>query len=372
MKKNKFLFSIISLISLSFIFISCDKEEEEQSEADKFDRTEMLRHYADNVIKPAYNDFYDAILEMETAINAFNSNPTISTLQSARSAWEEAYNEFMFCNSFNFGPAGESGIRKSLVEEIGTWPINAELVYQNISNQNYSFNDFNRDNRGFHALDLLLFYGDSDAIIVDLYVNNSNYGQYLSALVTKIKGQVQAVVNEWNGSYYSEFIGNNGTDVGSSSSLMYNEFVKSFEAIKNFKLGIPLGLRVGQTAPDPWAAEAFFSKKSIRFLTTHLQTIEALWHGRNKDGVDGIGWKEYIESSEGGPALIASTQAQFDVVRAKLNDIPQDIPMEDQISTNFAALETLHTELQRHTRFMKSDMSSILGITITFSSGDGD
>jgi predicted lipoprotein len=371
MKKNKFLFSIISLLTLSLIFVSCDKEKEKE-EADKFDRTEMLRHYADNVIKPAFSDFYDAILEMEIAINAFNTNPNLSTLQAARSAWEEAYNEFMFCNSFNFGPAGESGIRKTLVEEIGTWPANLEIIFQNVSNGNFSFNDFNRDNRGFHAIDVLLFYGSTDTDIVQLYVNNSNWRQYLAAVVSKIKGQVQAVVNEWNGAYYNEFISKNGTDVGSSSALMYNEFVKSFEAIKNFKLGIPLGLRAGQTGPSPSSLEAFHSEKSLRFLTTHLQTIEALWYGRNKDGVDGTGWKEYIESSEGGPALVASTQAQFDVVRAKLNDIPQNTALDEQINTNFAALETLHTELQRHTRFMKSDMSSILGITITFSSGDGD
>jgi predicted lipoprotein len=371
MKKNKFLFSIITLLTLSLIFVSCDKEKEDE-ETDNFDRAEFLRNYADNIIKPAFSDLNTAVLEMESAINVFNANPNFINLQTARSAWKEAYNEFMYCNSFNFGPAGESGIRKSLVEEIGTWPVNAELVYQNIANQNYSLNDFNRDNRGFHALDLLLFYGPSDTQIIQQFANNANYRQYLSAVVSKIKGQVQAVANEWNGAYYNEFVSKDGTDVGSSSSMMYNEFVKSFEAIKNFKLGIPLGLRAGQTGTSPSSVEAFYSKESLRFLTTHLQTIEALWYGRNKDGADGTGWKEYIESSEGGPALVASTQAQFDVLRAKLNDIPQNTALDEQINTNFAALETLHTELQRHTRFMKSDMSSILGITITFSSGDGD
>jgi hypothetical protein len=371
MKKNKFLFSIITLLTLSVLFFSCDKEKEEE-DADKFDRTEMLRHYADNVIKPAFNDLNAAIVELESEIATFNSNPNFTNLQAARSAWKEAYNEFMYCNSFNFGPAGESGIRKSLVEEIGTWPVNAELVYQNIATQNFTLNDFNRDNRGFHAIDLLLFYGSTDTDIVQQFANSASTRQYLAAVVAKIKSQVQTVVSEWNGAYYNEFISKNGTDVGSSSSMMYNEFVKSFEAIKNFKLGIPLGLRAGQTGPSPSSVEAAYSKESLRFLTTHLQTVEALWYGRNKDGLDGTGWKEYIESAEGGPALVASTQAQFDVVRAKLNDIPQNTALDQQINTNFAALETLHTELQRHTRFLKSDMSSILGITITFSSGDGD
>jgi hypothetical protein len=36
------------------------------------------------------------------------------------------------------------------------------------------------------------------------------------------------------------------------------------------------------------------------------------------------------------------------------------------------AATNFHTELQKHTRFFKSDMSSLLGLAITFSSGDGD
>ncbi|MFN6379886.1 MAG: imelysin family protein [Flavobacteriales bacterium] len=371
MKKNRFLLSIIALLTLGILFVSCDKEKENEDD-DTFDRTELLRNYADNIIKPAFEDLYDATDEMNSAIINFAMYPYQQRLDEAREAWRQAYNQFMYCNSFNFGPAGESGIRKSLVEEIATWPANVALINQNIADGNYTFNDFNRDNRGFHAIEYLLFNGTSDEEIINSVLNNPSFKNYLMMLAVKVSGEVYLVLEDWNGQYYNEFISKNGTDVGSSCSMMYNEFVKSFEAIKNFKLGIPLGLRAGQTAPSPSSVEAFYSKESLRFLTTHLQTIEALWYGRNKDGVDGIGWKEYIESSEGGAALVASTQAQFDVIRAKLNDIPQNTALDEQINTNFAALEALHTELQRHTRFVKSDMSSILGITITFSSGDGD
>jgi uncharacterized protein len=42
------------------------------------------------------------------------------------------------------------------------------------------------------------------------------------------------------------------------------------------------------------------------------------------------------------------------------------------VAQNHPTVDALHTELQKHTRFFKSDMSSLLGIAITFSSGDGD
>ncbi|NJK83252.1 MAG: hypothetical protein HC912_04980, partial [Saprospiraceae bacterium] len=89
-------------------------------------------------------------------------------------------------------------------------------------------------------------------------------------------------------------------------------------------------------------------------------------------GNDGIGWKEYLQSVTGGEELIARTEAQMAIINDMLNKLPTDQTLEQQLTTNFAVLADLHNELQKHTRNYKSDMSSLLGITITFSSGDGD
>jgi hypothetical protein len=35
-------------------------------------------------------------------------------------------------------------------------------------------------------------------------------------------------------------------------------------------------------------------------------------------------------------------------------------------------LEQIFLEMTKHTRFIKSEMSSLLGISITYASGDGD
>ncbi|MFN3315759.1 MAG: hypothetical protein ACK40K_03035, partial [Raineya sp.] len=75
---------------------------------------------------------------------------------------------------------------------------------------------------------------------------------------------------------------------------------------------------------------------------------------------------------EGGTALITSTENQWAVVKNAFDAVPPTPRISEQIVNSPAAFDKLHTELQRHTRFFKSDMSSILGIAITFSSGDGD
>jgi hypothetical protein len=42
------------------------------------------------------------------------------------------------------------------------------------------------------------------------------------------------------------------------------------------------------------------------------------------------------------------------------------------ISNDFNRVDEVHTELLKLTRFYKSDLSSLIGIAVTYSSGDGD
>jgi predicted lipoprotein len=276
----------------------------------------------------------------------------------------------MCVNSFNFGPGGEQGLNKSITEEAGTWPTNTALIESNITAANYALNDFNRDNRGFHAIDYLLFADDATTTLATF--EDASRRAYLLAVSTRLNQQITALNNAWTSDYLDEFVSNSGTDVGSSTSLLYNEFVKSFEALKNFKIALPLGLRAGQTQVEPHLVEARYSAYSLPAFRAHYATIIDLWYGRTSTGNDGLGWRDYLENVEGGPDLIASTEAQIVLIDNALESISDSPSLEEQITTNFDALNNLHARLQQHTRYFKSDMSSILGITITFSSGDGD
>ena len=79
-----------------------------------------------------------------------------------------------------------------------------------------------------------------------------------------------------------------------------------------------------------------------------------------------------MNSVEGGEGLVASTIDQWGKVKLAFNAISKTIPLSNQIENSPELIEPLRVELQKHTRFFKSDMSSRLGISITFSSGDGD
>ncbi|MDW8297125.1 MAG: imelysin family protein [Raineya sp.] len=358
------------LLICGLVLLACKKRNSEPT--DRFDRSKMLENFAQNLIKPAFEELQVQVNALKTATDNFVQNVNLQNLQTLQVAWENAYATWQYANAYNFGPAGEQGLRKALVEEIGTFPVSTTKIENAISSGSFNFNDFNRDARGFLAVEYLIFdlNGNNNNILSNF--SSTNRKNFLTGVVNNLKTRVDEVVTAWNGSYYNDFIRNNGTDVGSSTSQLYNEFIKSFESIKNFKVGLPLGKRPGQTQTEPTRVEAYYSGKTLKMIGEHLKAIENIWYGKDKNGKDGVGFKEYLQSVEGGANLIVSTETQWAAVMNAYNAVPQTPRISEQIASSPTAFEKLFTELQKHTRFFKSDMSSLLGITITYSSGDGD
>jgi len=373
-KKETTMRNIFGILVLAVLFtFSCKKEKVKQEE-DGFDRDLMLKNYAENLILPSYRDAQSSVNLLVASINAFHDDLSLQNLESAQNAWITAYGEWQYANAFNIGPAAEEGINKSMFEEVSTFPVSETKINNSINSGQFNFNDFNRDARGFLALEYLLFGGVSvsNNDVLNLFLTQSNRKSYLKECGSNIKLRIDRVVNEWNGSYKNEFISNNTTDVGSSTSRLYNEFVKSFETNKNFKIELPLGLRPGQTQAEPQLVEAYYSGKSLYFMKIQLNAIENIYYGKSKNGVDGLGFEDYLKSVTGGPDLVSSTVSQWAKVKESINAISTTEPISQQIVNNPQPIENFRIELQKHTRFFKSDMSSLLGIAITFSSGDGD
>jgi predicted lipoprotein len=354
--------------------VSACRDTRNPSSSSGFDRTTMLQEVSTNLIIPSYRETQMAVSRLQTSIQAFTQSPSVSTLQTAQSAWLEAYRAFLRSSPYDFGPA-ESAFG-TLRENIGVFPANPQLTEQYINEARFDLNNFNRSTRGFHGMEYLLFAASAQETVTRFSAEaGANRRQYLTAITNDLKTRIDAVANAWlSGGYQTQFTNNNGTSIGSSTSMLFNEFVKSFEEAKNFKVALPLGRRPGQTTALPQHVEGLYSAQSLDFLKIHLATIENIWHGRTaaSGGKDFTGFEEYLATVAGGQELIANTKAQLAAVNAALNAVPTSKPLADLIRENHPSLTTLNTELQKQTRFFKSDMSSLLGITITYSSGDGD
>ena len=356
-----------------FVFLSISCKEEKTTNPDLFDRTDFLKNMADGLIKPAYNQLLTESEKLNNLALTFVQNPDSIQLNELQNSWTSAYSTWQKANAFNFGPAGEEGTRKSLLEEIAVFPVNEFKINSIVNGGSFNVNDFNRDARGFLAIEYLIFSSNGKQTSVLNSFSSPAKVAYLKVLTQHVYDRIKVVSDAWNGSFREEFLNNNGTESGSSTSSFYNEFVKSFEALKNFKLGLPLGKRPGQTHVDANLLEARYSGKSLQFLKLHIQNLNLIWNGKPfQSDVDGPGFKEYLDNVEGGKALVISSESQMNNVIKAANEIPVNASLAEQLIRSPAPLENLHTELQKQTRFFKSDMSSVLGIAITYSSGDGD
>jgi len=356
-------------IALTTLFIGCEKDEDDPPSSSSFDRSSLLQNFSDNLFIPALSDLDTETKELHTAVEAFTQAPSESLLTDVQREWEEAYLAFQYCNSLNFGPG--DGTFGTFLENTATFPVNTALTESYIAQGDASFSNFDRDTRGFLVLEYLTFdrSGDNAAIVSSF--SDANRVAYLHAVADDLVTRCEDLRTDWQ-TYRNEFIENDGTGSGSSIALFYNEWVKSFEAAKNFKVGLPAGKRPGQVQPEPDQVEAYYSGRSLTFLRAHLQAVENIYFGIAKSGADGVGFDDYVRTTVGGDELVQETIAQWTVVKEKLGAVPTSPTFSELVANESTEVDELHTELSRHTRYFKSEMSSNLGITITFDSGDGD
>lgn len=339
---------------------------------DSYDRSAMLTQLADRMIIPGYDSTRTALSDMRADWERAEQDGTISDseAETLRSQFQNVLRRWQGVVSFNFGPAeGDLG---TLTQELATFPCDTVLVERRISEGDTTTSNFRRDGRGFSALDYLLFARTTSQIAATLSGDDgSRRRSYLRAVLRRADNDLTAVANEWKSSYRTLFVNRNGTDAGSSVSLLLNELNKSFELLKNYKLGLPLGLRAGQQTAEPTKIEAFYSGLSFELLRLHFQSIREIWSGHLSDDAQITTFRDYLRSVVNGPRLVDETEVQIARIDAAFLTISQS-RMDELIRSNPQALILLHTELQKLTRFIKSEMSSLLGISITYSSGDGD
>jgi uncharacterized protein len=353
------------------VMIACS---ESKNDTPDFDRTDLLTDMADHLIVPQFTTAQADVRALSAAIATFTAAVNTTNLEAARAKWRAAHASFQYINSFNFGPGGAEGAQRTMVEEVGVFPVDAMLIEEKISTNVFAMTDAKRATRGLLAIEYLLFGSEADEDQIVASYASQPRRDYLEAVAGHVQTHIDAIAEAWKGSYRAAFVSNNGTDVGSATSLLYNEFVKSYEILKNYKLGLPLGALAGQKSRAPEQVEAYYSGYSLQFIKAHYQSAVNIWNGTAADGTDYTGFKEYLQQVANGPELIATTEQQLAAIQTALNAIPETPALSAQIASDDAVgkVTALHDALQKNTRYFKADMSSRLGIAITYSSGDGD
>jgi predicted lipoprotein len=381
--KNTHLYGLSMLIILLGINISCKSKKSDDptthsTVAATYDRIAFLNNMAQNIIIPRYLDLKTKIATLQNSASVFASNPSVSSLETARVDFLLAYKSWEGLAQFSFGPADVNGLVNTQVD---VFPTNTATIESNITSGSYDFNAAASSGfSGFPAIDYLLFSKTlTEQQIADLYTNSANRKKYLNDVVTNLTNRVNTTYAQWIGgsNYLSIFKTLNGTDVSSSTSALLNQMAINIDNFKNYKLGIPLGAnsQVGSgpayNGSNANEAEAYYSDSSLALIRASLLSMRDMYMGKTLAGIDSTGFDDYLIAINQGP-LNQKIINEFNTIITKINAIPETYSQSLSDPNKKILIENVFSETSLLLKYFKVDLSTATNVEITFFDNDGD
>ena len=357
------LTSIVLLLLLAIVGCSTDGANNHPD----YDRSSVLADQANNIIGPSFSVLATSCESLENSINTLIADPSLSHLEDARNALLDARTAFQKCTPYSsFGPSNSYALRN----ELNTFPSDTTLIEQNIASGEYVLGSVSTlDAQGFPAIEYLLWSANNDADILNALTNDSSRLDYLTVLSGRCQEIASTVSDEWT-SYSTMYIQQNGTDVGSSLGMVVNSLNLDFEKfIRDGKVGIPLGIRsLGN--PLPGHVEAPYSGNSKALLKASLEGLLQLIEGSAGSSYSLSTYMNHVGAQHSGTELSG-------VIRNHINDLINQVnaidrPLEAWLVEEAGAADQLYTDLQQLVVYLKVDMTSSLGILISYQDTDGD
>ncbi|MCV9385913.1 imelysin family protein [Reichenbachiella ulvae] len=361
------------LVLSTFLIFGCETNDGDDTN-DGFDRTAMLTNWADNLIIPAYNHYYDELTKLDEAKDAFVTDQSEVNLQTLRTSWKEAYKAWQWVGMYQIGQSESI----YLLGFTNTFPADAAQIENLIASGEYNFELPTRmSQQGFPALDYLINgLGADDAAILAVYQGDSgaSYVQYLSDVVDRLLNLTSQVVDNWNQGYRETFIANSGSSKSSAVDKLVNDYISYFEGhIRKAKIGDPAGVFTG--VKDPNTVEGFYQSDIAKSLFLEsLKASKAFFNGEYFDqtgsGESLFSYLKYLNTIKETEALEELINEQFDLAEQKSSALSDNFS-EQVVLDNTLMLET-YQELQRNVVFMKVDMLSAMSIAVDYMDNDGD
>lgn len=365
----------ISLVILSFGMLalvgisSCG--EDGGATGNDFDQQPLLDNLANNLILPAYGAFATASADLVTALQTLERELTIGNLTDARAQLAITQKVWQGCAFYQFGPAETNGL--SSVTNL--YPIDDNQVEQNIENGGYDLTQVsNFDARGLPTIEYLVYGEDLSDEETLAMLDDENRMNYLLEVVQLIAITAETTRDTWDssgGNFIGDFTSTAalGVSAGSSIAQLLNGVIQYYERnIRDGKVGIPVGIRsLGEIIPKN--VEAYYSQNSLSLLRESMLQFRKMYTGNT-----GIGFDDYLVALEAvstnNEDLPAAIEDQFSSILAAIDQINE--PLSEAIVSDKSAVEQVFAEMQGLATLMKTDMSSQIGVGITFQDSDGD
>ena len=370
--------TIFSIFTLSLIIACSSDSDEEQNQVPEFDRSTILKNYAENIIIPRYDDFQLALANLKSSVDSYVSNPLISTFDKMHDDWFTAYKKWQHIEMFNIGKAEEI----MFFNTVNTYPIDELRIVENITSKKYDLSSSNDwSSQGLSGVDYMIHgIDDSKEKVIQKYIDDSKYGDYLKNLLTIMSSNTDQIVQDWK-TFKDSFIQSSGNSNSSSLNMITNDFVYYFEkGLRANKIGIPAGVYSGGNALTDRVESYYSSKNSFEDVSKELAkeallASENLFHGKSAStGASGSSLKTYLDyiynadvnKENLSPVISSNFQKAKDAMESL------DSNFIDQIDNDKVKMLNAFDKLQAIVVNMKTNMLSLLSIQVDYIDADGD
>ena len=231
-------------------------------------------------------------------------------------------------------------------------------------------NENNYPTQGFPTIDYFLFgIAETDEMILNELSDATNLS-YLNLLVEKISTNSESVINFWKNNTH-DFANSADGSQSSNLNMLANDFVYYYEkGLRANKIGIPAG-RWSNKLPNN--VEAVYSKIHSKNLALEgLKASKNFFLGMNfNTGTPSdYSFKTYVDYLDTENSLSNLILESFDNSMSKLQVLNDDLSY--QVDNNNTQMLEAYDAIQEGVVFLKTDMLSLLSISVDYMDADGD
>lgn len=324
-------------------------------------RAEVLRSVIERVVVPNTAAAAESSRNLERQLSSLTAPPSLAELRAVRQAWQRALLSWKRLDAFRLGPILESN---SLLRAM-FWPVRAAgieaLLQGSQPLDEASVDAMGVDRRGLFALEFLLFGDESDESFVARFSGAA--GARRAQLARALAGNVSSYASKvsqslGNGQKYAEQFAEAGPE---SLNRLIAQQALNAENVLVQRLVRTASLAKSR-ALEPPVIEGGPGRVSQLIALTYLRATEELYLAGNQGLCRLVQSRSSVVDGE-----LRSAFADAIAAVSELGAPLEEVALRDPTKLDAAALAVKKLE-----RALKVDLASLLGVTVSFTSVDGD
>lgn len=336
----------LKIYSLCFLLlIACDSTKQEN-----FDKDTIVAKITSTALI-GYAEFANITSTIDSTIEKFGAQPSPENLVAVRQAWKASMAKWKECEMMNFGVTKD----KNYMFEINFSEIRPKLI-ENVLNDTAQIDaDYIKSlgsaAKGLPAIAFLLFEKDKELLDKS---KNKRIISYLSFLAKNLSQNASFLKNEWDISneYTKQFLKNQDN---ASLNILANQLLALVENLATKRMDELIKQTKDSTKVS--ALEKALHDKS--FVSSSLESIQKTFNG-----AEGLGFDDYLD--------FLNAKFTNRKLSTAINEQIEKARKAVQIAENEDKAKIAQEELKKLLILIKTDMFSIMSISVSFTDADGD